>query len=84
MLNPDEESEIKVFGIQRDTKHDKFVISFRIQKSTDDVVTKTELLQSIASIFDPVEILSPAVASLKIQVFLYENHFFHWALLFLT
>ena len=48
------------------TKHDEFVTSFRIQKSTDDVVTKRELLKSIALIFDPVGILSPAVVPLKI------------------
>ena len=66
MLNPDEESENKVLGIPWNTKHDEFVISFRIQKSAEDVVTKTELLKRIASIFDPIEILSPAVVLLKI------------------
>ena len=67
MLNPDEENENKVLGIPGNTKHDEFVISFRIQKSTEDVViTKRELLKKIASIFDPVGILSPAVAPLKI------------------
>ena len=67
MLNPDEENENKVLGIPWNTKHDEFVISFRIQKSTEDVViTKRELLKKIASIFDPVGILSPAVAPLKI------------------
>ena len=30
MLNPDEESENKVLGIPWNTKHDDFVISFRI------------------------------------------------------
>ena len=66
MLNPDEESENKVLGIPWNTKHDEFVISFRIQKPAEDVVTKTELLKRIASIFDPIEILSPAVVLLKI------------------
>ena len=66
MLNPDEESENKVLGIPWNTKHDEFVISFRIQKSAEDVVTKTELLKRIASMFDPIEILSPAVVLLKI------------------
>ena len=66
MLNPDEENENNVLGILWNTKHDEFFISFRIQKSTGDFVTKGELLKRIASIFDPVEILSPAVVPLKI------------------
>ena len=66
MLNPNEESENKVLGIPWDTKHDEFVISFRIQKSNEDVVTKREPLKRIASIFDHVGILSPAVVPLKI------------------
>ena len=66
MLNPNEESEKKVLGIAWDIKHDELVISFRIQKSNEDVVTKRELLKRIASIFDPVGILSPAVVPLKI------------------
>ena len=37
MLNPDEESKNKVLGIPWNTKHDKFVISFWIPKSTEDV-----------------------------------------------
>ena len=45
MLNPDEESENKVLGIPWNTKHDEFVISFQIQKSTEDVITKRELLK---------------------------------------
>ena len=53
-------------GIPWNTKHDEFVISFRIQKSTKDVVTKRELLKRIAPIFDPVGILSPAIVPLKI------------------
>ena len=66
MLNPNEESENKVLGMPWNTKHDEFVISFRIQKSTEDVVTKRELLKRIAPIFDPVGILSPAIVPLKI------------------
>ena len=66
VLNPNEERENKVLGIAWDTKHDEFVISFRIPKSNEDVVTKRELLKRIASIFDPVGILSPAVVPLKI------------------
>ena len=66
MLNPDEESENKVLEIPWNTKHDEFVISFQIQKSTENVVTKRELLKRIASVFDPVGILSPAVVPLKI------------------
>ena len=66
MLNPDEESENKVLGIPWNTRHDEFVISFQIQISTEDVVTKKELLKRIASIFDPAGIMSPAVVSLKI------------------
>ena len=53
-------------GIPWGTKHDGFVVSFRIQKSTEDVVTETELLNRIASIYCPVGILSPAVVPLKI------------------
>ena len=45
MFNPSEESENKVLRIPWDTKHDEFVISFRIQKSNQDVVTKRELLR---------------------------------------
>ena len=56
MLNPDEKSENKALGIPWNTKHE-FVISFQIQKSTENVVTKRELLKRIASIFDPVGIL---------------------------
>ena len=66
MLNPDEESENKVLGIPWNTRHDEFVISFQIQISTEDVVTKKELLKRIASIFDPAEIMYPAVVPLKI------------------
>ena len=66
MLNPDEESENKVLGIPWNTRHDEFVISFQIQISTEDVVTKKELLKRIASIFDPAGIMSPAVVPLKI------------------
>ena len=65
MLNPDE-SENNVLEIPWNTKHDEFVISFQIQKSTSDVVTKSELLKRIASIFDPVGILSPTVVPSKI------------------
>ena len=65
MLSPNEESENKVLEIPWDTKHDEFVISFQIQKSNEDVLTKRELLTRIASIFDPVRILSPAIISLK-------------------
>ena len=65
MLNPDEKSENKALGIPWNTKHE-FVISFQIQKSTENVVTKRELLKRIASIFDPVGILQAAVVSLKI------------------
>ena len=36
MLNSDEESENKVLGIPWNIKHDEFVISSRIQKSTGD------------------------------------------------
>ena len=36
------------------------------EKSTEDVVTKRELLKRIASIFDPAEILTPAAVPLKI------------------
>ena len=66
MLNPNEESENKFLGIPLDTKHDEFVISFRIQNSNEDVATKRELLKKIVSVFDPVGILSPAVVPLKI------------------
>ena len=66
MFNPSEESENKVLRIPWDTKHDEFVISFRIQKSNQDVVTKRELLKRISLIFDPVGILSSAVVPLKI------------------
>ena len=66
MLNPYEESENKVLGIPWNTKLDELVVCFRIQKSTEDVVTKRELLKRIASIFDPAGILSPAVVPLKI------------------
>ena len=66
MLNPDEESENKVLGIPWNTKNDEFVISSRIQKSTEDVVIKRELLKRAASLFDPVGILSSAVVTLKI------------------
>ena len=66
MLNPYEESENKVLGISWNTKHDELVISFRVQKSTEDVVTKRELLKRIASVFDPAGILSPAVVPLTI------------------
>ena len=66
MLNPDEESENKVLGIPWNTKNDEFVISSRIQKSTEDVVIKRELLKRTASLFDPVGILSSAVVTLKI------------------
>ena len=66
MLNPDEESENKVLGIPWNTRHDEFVISFQIQISTEDVVTKKELLKRIASIFDPAGIMYPAVVPLKI------------------
>ena len=66
MLNANEESEHKVLGIPWDTKHDEFVISFRIQKYTEDIVTKRELLRRIASIFDPAGILLPAFIPLKI------------------
>ena len=66
MLNPDEESENKILGIPWNTKHDfEFVISFRIQKRTEDVVTWRELLKRIPSIFDLVGILSLAVVPLK-------------------
>ena len=66
MLNPDEESENKVLEIPWNTKHDEFVISFRIKKFTEDVITKRELLKRIASIFDPVAILLPVAVPLKI------------------
>ena len=66
MLNPGEDSENKVLGIPWNTKHDECVISFRIQKFTEYVVTKKELSKRIASIFDPVGILWPAVVPLKI------------------
>ena len=66
MLNPDEESENKVLGIPWNTRHDEFVISFQIQISTEDVVTKKELLKRIASIFDPAGIMYPAAVPLKI------------------
>ena len=56
MLNPDEKSENKALGIPWNTKQE-FVISFQIQKSTENVVTKRELLKRIALIFDPVGIL---------------------------
>ena len=46
MLNPNEESENKVLGIPWDTKHDEFVISFRIQNSNEDVATKRKLLKN--------------------------------------
>ena len=56
MLNPDEKSENKALGIPWNTRHE-FFISFQIQKSTENVVTKRELLKRIALIFDPVGIL---------------------------
>ena len=43
MLNPEEESDYKVLGIPWNTKHDESVLSFRLKKSTEDVVTKREL-----------------------------------------
>ena len=49
MLNPDKESENKVLGIPWNTRNDEFVISFRIQKSTEVVETKIDLLKRIAS-----------------------------------
>ena len=56
-LNPDEESENKVLGIPWNTKHDEFVIGFRIQKSAEDFVSR--------KILDPVGILLSAVVPLK-------------------
>ena len=58
--------KIKFWKYHGIPKHDEFVISFQIQKSTENVVTKRELLKRIASVFDPVGILSPAVVPLKI------------------
>ena len=55
MLNPDKESENKVLGIPWNTKNDEFVISFRIQKSTEVVETKIDLLKRIASSNDLLE-----------------------------
>ena len=46
MLNSNEESKNKVLGIPWDTKHDEFVISFRIQNSNEDVATKRKLLKN--------------------------------------
>ena len=66
MLDPNEEGENNVLAKPRNTKYDEFVISFWIQKSNKDVVTKSGLLKTIASIFHPVEILSPVVVLLKI------------------
>ena len=65
MLNPDE-SENNDLEIPWNTKHDEFVITFQIQKSTAVVVTKSELSKRIASIFDLVGILSPTVVPSKI------------------
>ena len=55
MLNPDKESENKVLGIPWNTRNDEFVISFRIQKSTEVVETKIDLLKRIASSNDLLE-----------------------------
>ena len=58
--------EGKHVNIEESSQDTSYAISFRIPKSTEDVVTKKKLLKRIASIFDPVGILSPAVLPLKI------------------
>ncbi|GFX17276.1 integrase catalytic domain-containing protein [Trichonephila clavipes] len=57
-------SEIKVLGVYWNPKHDCF--SFRVKIDLHELNTKRDVLSTIARIYDPLGLLGPVVAKLKI------------------
>ena len=66
MLNPNEESENKVLGIHGIPNMMSLLLAFEFKNLLKMLRTKRELLNRVASIFDPVGILPSAVVLLKI------------------
>lgn len=62
---PPEESN-KIFGIPWDVQRDELVIAIKLQKCNSERITKRQLLKHIASIYDPLGLISPVLLPGKI------------------
>ena len=66
-FNPDENAPTKVLGVPWNTDTDGLHFSLdSLKKLTSGRITKRLLLRAVASVFDPLGILSPIVVTLKI------------------
>ena len=63
-------NEVKILGVNWDVSEDELIFSLNDiileALSYRGVITKRYLLKTIASIFDPLGVLSPAVVNLKL------------------
>ena len=68
MLNPNDPSPVKTLGVPWDLKTDKMTISLEkaISKGKVENVTKTMVLSSSASIYDPSGIVGPITFWVKV------------------